>query len=206
VPPGLSARIRERSEILPVPLDVAGLAARAGRAPARTGPCRILWNHRWEHDKGPELLFATLAELAAQGLDFELLILGQRYAQEPECFAAGRAGLAERIVHWGFLEDREQYYRALCSADVALSTARHEFQGLAVLEAAACGAVPLVPDDLVYPEIWPSECRYGPGELSAALAERVRSVESWRQRDFRSHCRRFDWEVLMPAWADLFAS
>jgi hypothetical protein len=43
-----------------------------------------------------------------------------------------------------------------------VSTALHEFQGLSVLEASQAGCLPLVPDRLCYPEMYPADCRYDP--------------------------------------------
>ena len=39
------------------------------------------------------------------------------------------------------------------------STARHEFFGIAVVEAIACGCLPWLPDRLSYPELVPQELR-----------------------------------------------
>ena len=60
----------------------------------------------------------------------------------------------------GFVEDLGQYRALLARADVVLSTALHDFQGLSILEATAAGCLPLVPDRLAYPEIFPPCCRY----------------------------------------------
>ena len=203
-PRGLEAVIRERSRVLPVPLDVRALEAAAADAPARRGPCRILWNHRWEHDKDPESFFAALERLADEGLAFDVAVLGESFERRPEVFGRARERLADRIAVWGYRESREEYVAELARADVAVSTARHEFQGLAILEAAACGAVPLVPDRLAYREIWPEDLRYPNGGLVRALRERVRDVESWRRRDVRTICRSFDWEALLSAWEAAF--
>lgn len=40
---------------------------------------------------------------------------------------------------------------------MVLSAARHEFYGIAVLEALHCGARPLLPERLAYPELLPRE-------------------------------------------------
>lgn len=202
-PPGLARAIRERSTVLPVPFDAAGLVERSRAAPPRRGPCRILWNHRWEHDKDPETFFRALIALDRKGLDFEVAILGQRFTRVPAVFAHARERLAARIAVWGFVEERERYVDELCRADVAVSTARHEFQGLAVLEAAACGAVPLVPDGLAYREIWPQELRYPEGGLADALRRRIVEVETWRRRDAREIAVTFDWQQLLPRWIEV---
>lgn len=203
-PRSLEAAIRARSRVLPVPLDVRALEAAAAEAPPRRGSCRILWNHRWEHDKDPETFFAALEALAAEGLEFEVAIVGEAFERRPPVFAAARERLADRIVAWGYREGRADYIAELARADVAVSTARHEFQGLAILEAAGCGAVPLVPDRLAYREIWPPELRYPEGGLVAALRDRIRDVETWRRFDPRPWCRPFDWRALLPAWREVF--
>ena len=202
-PMASEASIRARSEILPVPLDVSGLIASSRTAAPRTGACRIVWNHRWEHDKGPDEFLETLMELSDAGLDFELLLLGQRFSRRPELLARAEAKLGSKIMISDYMTEKNQYIKELSRCDLVVSTARHEFQGLAVLEAAACGAVPLVPDDLGYREIWPAECRYRRAEFKTSLAGRIREVLAWRGLEYRSFCRPFDWQRLLPRWAAL---
>lgn len=133
-------------------------------------PPVIVWNHRWEHDKGPEEFFESLLSLDGQGVDFSLLILGQQFTHVPECFEIARRRLAHRIVHYGFVEDREKYFQLLKGAGIVVSTARHEFFGLSVLEAVAAGCVPLLPRRLSYPELFPEQFLYDEGELTERLA------------------------------------
>ena len=57
------------------------------------------------------------------------------------------------IEHIGFAESREDYEKVLLSSDLLISTADHEFFGIAVLEAISAGVYPLLPERLSYPEI-----------------------------------------------------
>jgi len=206
-PRGLAELVHEKSAVLPVPLDIHGLERMATEAPNGPGgkrPCRILWNHRWEHDKDPDAFFEALFRLADDGVPFEVSVLGESFERQPEVFERARERLGGRIAAWGFVEGRDAYARELARCQVAVSTARHEFQGLAVLEAAACGAVPLVPDALAYREIWPVELRYAPGTLADALRDRIERTSHWRRYDPCPVARNFDWQTLLPQWRAVF--
>ena len=194
--------ISARSEVLPVPVDVAAIEEIAAAAPARRGPCHVVWNHRWEFDKGPDRLLALVRRLEARtDLALRFSVLGQSFRETPEAFDEIRERLGARLAHWGFLPSREDYLRVLADADVVLSTTRHEFQGLSVIEGAAAGAVPLVPDDLAYPEAWPPEWRYRDDEdLFVRLLERAGDPEHWRRVDPRPAARAFSWESLGVRW------
>merc|ERR1712226_635129 len=85
---------------------------------------------------------------------------GQTYDKVPDIFEGARVKLADRIVVFGFKKDKVEFYRALEQCHVVVSTARHETYGVAMLEAAALGCFPLVPNRLVYPELYPADCLY----------------------------------------------
>ena len=147
-PGDLADRIRARSEVIGVPLDVVGPGAEDGaRDPI------VIWNHRWEDDKDPETFFEAMDALDRTGIPFSLMMLGQSFREQPACFERARARLAHRIAHWGFLQDRGAYLDALGRGRVVVSTARHDFFGLAVREAIAAGCYPLLPRRVVYPEM-----------------------------------------------------
>jgi len=116
------------------------------------GPMRIVWAARWEHDKNPELFFKSLQILKAQNVKFRISVMGEQFRQSPDVFDSARKEFADHIDRWGYQQERKDYEAALLDADIFVSTADHEFFGFSVLEAAAAGAFPLVPEKLAYPE------------------------------------------------------
>jgi glycosyltransferase involved in cell wall biosynthesis len=199
VPEGVPETIAERSAVLPLGCDLAALDA---EVPHRGGPATIIWNHRWEYDKNPEGFFSALFELADEGLDFRVCVAGESFRQEPLIFDVARRRLADRLDHFGFLEKREDYARLLHEADIAVSTAHHEFFGVAAIEAIYCGCFPLLPNKLTYPELLPPEHHdrhlyADPDALLARLRDAVVHIDQTRQTDLRDIARRFDWRVLI---------
>ncbi|XP_071957428.1 tRNA-queuosine alpha-mannosyltransferase-like isoform X1 [Antedon mediterranea] len=125
-----------------------------------SSPLKIVWAHRWEYDKNPDLFFRTLYKLLDSGEDFRISVLGEHYSEIPDIFTEAYESLKDNIVHWGYQQSKEDYYQVLIEGDVAVSTAKHEFYGVAMLEAVHCGCLPLCPNQLVYPEIFPKDCLY----------------------------------------------
>lgn len=185
VAPGWIEAIAERSEVLGLPLELDELdgAARLDLpAQARAKGPLILWNHRWEHDKGPEALVAIVDALIDRGVVFRLAVCGRQFRRRPpaliEAEPRWRAALGVGLECFGELEDRRDYLALLRRAQLVLSTARHEFFGVAVLEAVHAGARPLVPDALSYPELLPAEFRYA--SEAAAIDELEGLCSRWR--------------------------
>lgn len=147
VEPSLADRVRQKSDVQPPGIESCLIPATHGE-----GPLRIAWVARWEHDKNPELFFDALFELESRDVDFRVSVLGESFAEVPDCFETARQKLAGRIEHWGFAESRAAYWQALAKCDVVVSTAAHEFFGIAILEAVSAGCIPLVPRALAYPE------------------------------------------------------
>lgn len=145
----ITRRIAASSSIEPPAIEPMPEPAR----PREPGPLRICWAHRWEHDKGPDILAHALDTLARRTTDFRLSVLGQRYRETPEPLIEIKQRLGDRIDDWGYVPSRADYTRALARSDVFISTARQEFFGIAVVEAVHAGCFPLVPRDLAYPEV-----------------------------------------------------
>ena len=198
-PPGeIARRIEAKSVVVHPGIDVEDIPApdRAGR----DGPLAILWNHRWEFDKQPEAFFAALEKLAVRGADFRVLVCGESFREVPEVFARARAALGARAEHFGFVASRAAYLVLLARADIVVSTAAHEFFGIAVLEACAAGCMPLLPARLSYPELVPealhARCVYEKdSDLVARLAELAADPAAARgeSRQWREIAERFAW-------------
>jgi len=200
LPKGVVQAIRAKSSVLHPPFDAAAFDA---VPPARDGHPRIVWPHRWEHDKGPDTFFAAATALAAEGLDFEVAVAGQAFADKPDCFERAEAALGHRLTHLGEPGSRADYARLLRSSDIAVSTAVNEFFGIAMVEACYAGCYPLVPDDLAYPELYPGEFRYRDAD---ELHARLRSLVLDRPAPgaARDLGEAYTFEASMPAWREAF--
>ena len=118
-----------------------------------SGPIRILWAARWEHDKNPEDFFEALKNLKANNVQFRLSVIGQSFREQPRVFEEAQDYFREHIDHWGYQRSRRDYESVLAQADVIVSTANHEFFGISIVEAISAGAYPVLPRRLSYPEI-----------------------------------------------------
>ena len=221
---GLAEELRPKCSVAYFPLLLCPATSshhtRPPTGPERIDPIpekmrlQILWNHRWEYDKCPEEFLLALERLESLGCDFGVVMLGAATSLPlPEYFEVHRKRLEGngRLDWWGYAEDREHYFRLLRGADVAVSTAIHEFFGVALLEAAFCGCYPLAPDALVYPEIFANrEHRYNDSEELVrklkGFCEQPVAIRKW-QRDEQVRealgLRRFTMDTLRPAFAEL---
>ncbi|MGQ9599324.1 MAG: tRNA-queuosine alpha-mannosyltransferase domain-containing protein [Anaerolineae bacterium] len=196
--------LRAKSQVLPLGLDLNRLDAHRPGQRASGRPV-ILWNHRWEYDKDPQTFFRALYALADKDLDFELILLGESFRNQPEEFLEARRRLSERIVHFGYAEDDTLYSRLLWQADIVVSTARHEFFGAAIVEACYCGCFPILPRRLSYPELIPTRyhhlCLYDDlDDLVARLRHAVLHAEEIRTFSLQPDMARFDWRELAPVY------
>ena len=179
IPSGVVDTLESRSSVLPVPLGDECFEGHAERPRDRFD---IVWNHRWEADKGPARLAALVEELLVRDVSFRIHLLGGDPSRpHPDIEqAASRLRARGRLGRFGELPDRADYLACLRDANVVLSTTLHEFQGLAVQEAIALGCTPVVPDRLAYVEYVPEALRYtssddlqAEAKAAADLVERV---------------------------------
>lgn len=156
----------------------------------------VVWNQRWDHDKNPDVVFNVLANLAAEGVPFELALAGENTGRSPAHENVQRT-LGDVIVHDGWL-DRDAYLALLLRSDVVVSATDHEFFGIAIVEALAAGATPVLPNRLSFPELipapWHDTALYGADELADRLRLVLSDTAAWRDRNagLRESMRRFD--------------
>jgi glycosyltransferase involved in cell wall biosynthesis len=227
IPKGTLELIAAKSRVLPVPIDDRVFFSEAEHQNLKASerlwrnglepgpgalPLRLVWAARWEYDKGPDQLLAILQELERRAVNFQVCVLGESFQKVPEAMATIQQQFAHRLVRFGYASSRTEYYEWLRSADVILSTALHEFQGLAVLEAVAAGCVPIVPAREVYPELFAPEYLYPdcgddiPAEAAyaAALIER-QAVDGCGDRLAVPDVQRFSLGALKPIYKALLS-
>jgi glycosyltransferase involved in cell wall biosynthesis len=152
IPTDLLDTLSDKSTVLAVPIAADCLPVKHTNTTSAT--IEVVWNHRWEHDKGPETLLEVM-RLCTNNKRIKFHIMGQQFRTMPAALQEVVENHQHQCLTLGYIESRTQYIQTLQQADVVLSTALHDFQGIAMLEAAACGCKPVAPNSLVYPELYP---------------------------------------------------
>lgn len=201
--------VEAKSVVLPVGVDLEWLDGfRRERDPRE--PPLILWNHRWEFDKSPETFVRAIEQLADEGVPFRLALCGDPGPNPYPGLVALRDRFPDRIKHSGFAASLGDYARLLWESDIVVSTARHEFFGVGMVEALYCGCFPVVPARYNYPALVPEslhrECLFTSEtefalQLRAALA-RPRA----RLPELRESAARFAWNRVIGQWDSTLAS
>jgi len=188
--------VRSKSSVLTVGVDLARLDGAS--ALEFEGPL-VLWNQRWDFDKGPDEFSGAMMEVS-ETHDFCIALAGEVIGEIP-AFTELQERLGDRLVHVGFAED-DLYASLLASAEIVVSTATQEFFGIAVTEAIYAGAFPLLPNDLVYPERLPAifhdRCLYKRGVLAGGLRWALDNLAETRSiaRSLRPVMAGFDWSHI----------
>lgn len=197
------AAVEAKSLVLPVGVEL-GWIRQLERARPESLPRTILWNHRWEFDKAPELFARALRALKARGVRFRLIVAGEPGDNPSEAITGLPGEFGEEIVHFGFAPTKEQYGRLLWQSDIVVSTTRHEFFGVGMVEAMAAGCVPCAPNRYNYPGLLPEALHKqllweSEADLIARLESLLTGALPGRQA-LQTAAARFGWERVAPEW------
>jgi len=210
VPENILKSIASKSEVIPVPINVDNFL------PVDKGVESVpvlLWNHRWEYDKGPQQLYNVLTELYQRKFLFKLNLIGPQFRVIPDAFDKIQQEFSNVIKNYGFIESVVEYKKILASSDMVLSTALHDFQGLAILEAVAAGCIPVVPSRLAYTEIFPEKYQYDsdlllPMNEAKKMADLI--IKLNENRNSTNLCdiniSKFSIEDLQPTYSEILYS
>ena len=154
----------------------------------------IGWIGRFEHDKRPDRFLDLLQRLRQADIPFQLILLGQR-GRNQAAVDQIRDRFAGRILHDGYASSRAEYESQLARIDVVVSTADHEFFGIAICESIWSGAVPVTPNGLSYVEYVPRELRYDSLQEAVEIVESLRSLETRQRQSTRCRKQIADWRV-----------
>ena len=183
VPNGVVEQLQKKSHVISVPIDEVPLdPLLVPRPDTSSRDLTLVGNHRWEYDKGLDELVSLVKRLKGGGFQFKCHVIGQSFRTIPAQLQAARGYLGASLGLFGFVDDRAQYLQLLKDSDVVVSTARQEFQGIAVLEAMAAGCCPIVPDSLAYREFVPEAYRYQNVAEAAAMIRDIALQDRDRQK------------------------
>ena len=173
----------------------------------REKPPLIIWNHRWEFDKRPENFFAAIEAVLSLGYEFRLALLGENYEVVPEPFLTAREKLGNRVVQYGYEPSKKKYREWLRQGVIVVSAAIQENFGISLLEAIRHGCYPLLPNNLVYPELIPQEhhddCLYSSREelvekLCLILTNPGQHLD--KSEDLAGHMEQYSWELVIDKY------
>ena len=171
----------------------------------------ILWNHRWEFDKNPELFFKTLFKLKSKNIKFEVAVLGEKFKEYPKVFDEAKKILGKNIIHFGFCKSFDEYSKWLCKADILPVTSKQDFFGISIVEAVSVGLYPMLPERLSYPEIFdqknnPEIFYQSDVELYNKLYSYLNSYKKLRKSTskYEKLIDRFDWSNMVKVYDKTF--
>jgi glycosyltransferase involved in cell wall biosynthesis len=199
--------IKNKSSVLPLGMDLHRFdkykSVKNNQTPT------LLWNHRWEYDKNPDLFFDSLFKLKNNGHIFNLIVLGESYKKSPPIFKKAKKELAENIFHFGYADTFEKYASLLCQSDITPVTSRQDFFGGSVVEAIYCNCFPILPKRLAFPEHLPKEIHddhfYGhENDFYTALEASVSKWSPTKNFIGEKFVKKYEWNNLINKYDHTF--
>ena len=172
----------------------------------------ILWNHRWEYDKNPNLFFKILFDLNANDIDFQLIVVGENYQDYPEVFDVAKKELNSKIIHFGYCENKNEYIEYLKLANILPVTSNQDFFGISIVEAISYGVYPILPKRLSYPELFENNSNphifyNNESELKDKIMSAINNVDLLSNyiKNLRQNvCKKFNWKTVSKKYDKTF--
>ena len=162
-----------------VPEEAAAAAAAGYDLPAETPVFLFVGRLMWY--KGLRIILDALAALAAKGVDFRMVFVGDGADAAEVRSYASRLGLDRRCLFTGSISDRDVIRAWYCRADLFLFPSTFDTNGLVVREAAACSlASVLVADSCAAEGVTDGKNGYLIEENAASLAKKLETLCSAR--------------------------
>jgi len=199
--------IRKKSSVLYMGVDLRSLDQY--RIEKQYETSTIIFSHRLEPDKNPGEFFRALEVLKLENLDFKVIVTGQALGKTPPEVERGIEMLGDRVLHYGYVESYEEFCKLQWKANIAVSTALHEYFGLAVVENLYCQNWPILPNRLTYPSFLPKEYHAEHlyenfDDLVNKLRWAITHVFELKKHDFRDEVAKYDWNIVRDEWDSAF--
>ena len=192
--------IKNKSKVLPIGIDLKELEKHDNNKKNLTPV--ILWNHRWEYDKNPKDFLRLLLLLKKKEIDFKLIVIGKSGKKYPEEFDKIKSLFSEKIIFWGFANSRDKYIKLLHQSDILPVTSKHDFFGLSVMEAIHCNNIPILPNDLAYPDIYQlknfPEIFYN--DFNELLEKTTSMINHKKTQKYRKITKEYSWDKIAKAY------
>ena len=198
--------IKNKSNVLHLGLDFSNFKARSYQ---KTDTPTILWNHRWEYDKNPELFFNVMKKIKDKKIGFNLIVLGESFGNSPEIFEQAKIEFEKHIIKWGYQKSIKDYIDCLFMSDIIPVTSNHDFFGISVMEAVFCNVWPILPDRLSYRELFKDkgyiENIYNDDNLLIEKIEAaITNINYIRSLSLTKVAQEYDWKRLAEVYDSEF--
>ena len=169
----------------------------------------ILWNHRWEHDKNPNDFIYLISELDKKGLEFECVLLGKNKQTKSGYFDEFINRFSHRILHAGYCKTFEKYASLLWQADICPITSIQDFFGISIAESVYCNTLPILPDRLVYPEIYKKQINSnlfykGKKDLCSKVEILIKENNFNSKQIPKNLIQKYDWSEMINKYDNYF--
>lgn len=196
-------KIKANSKVLHLGMDLKKFDAFSALDKKNQSPV-ILWNHRWEYDKNPDDFFHLLFRLKEEKIDFQLIVLGEKYTRYPKIFDEAAVKLKDHILLFGYADTFENYASCLKTADILPVSSNQDFFGGSIIEAMYCGVMPLLPNRLAYPEHLREE-KYlyqSKEDLYLKLKQHLVNNQFPKKELFKAWVEKYDWTNCIQCYEE----